>query len=633
MLELREFEDKLGDIINNIKQKDFNNSFQNKLKTDERRISRESKLIIKADKTHNFYKLDKAEHDDLLQKQINKDYKKAADTLADETTKGDKEIAAKLDIDDRVYCTTKKDAFITLKDHKPSFSNKPTCRLINPTKPEIGKISKQKLSKIISEVRQKSKLNQWKNSDSVIAWFSELKDKKRLSFIQFDLCEFYPSIHEKLLINALNYAKKFTKITDDDKKLFLQCRKSYLCDKDSIWVKKGNSKFDVTMGSYDGAEVCDLVGLFILSQLQKLGLKIGLYRDDGLAAGYQTPRQLELTKQKICKIFKDNQLSITIEANLKVVNFLDVTLDLNTGLYKPFMKNNDTPIYVNKNSNHPPSILKNIPTAVNKRLSKISANERVFKDAAPPYQNALNMCGYDYEMKYDPPNPTHNQPKNRKRKIIWFNPPWSANCSTKIGAKFLNIVDDCFPPTHPLHKIFNRNTLKVSYSCMPNMAQAMSRHNFKVNKEDQNRVSPGCNCQGGVTKCPLNGACQTKGVVYGAEVTKTRDQSIETYTGLTSRHFKDRFYEHTSNCNHESEKHKTSLSKHIWKLKNQGEPYSVSWKIIDRGKAFNPSTRSCQVCLKEKYHIMFNPEGASLNQRREIFATCRHRTKLLLCNS
>ena len=265
--ELKEFEDKLGDMINNIKQKDYKNSFQIKLKNDTQNIARENKLIIPADKTHNFYKVDEAKYDELLQKHINKDYKKADDTLADDITKVDKEIAAKLELDDRIYCTSKKAAFITLKDHKPNFANNPTCRLLNPTKPELGRISKQKLSKMISEVKQKTKFNQWKNSDSVISWFSELKDKKRLSFIQFDLCEFYASISENLLINALNFCAQYTKITEEDRKIILQCRKSYLCNKESIWVKKGNSKFYLTMGSLDSAENCDIVGLYILSKL------------------------------------------------------------------------------------------------------------------------------------------------------------------------------------------------------------------------------------------------------------------------------------------------------------------------------------------------------------------------------
>ena len=137
------------------------------------------------------------------------------------------------------------------------------------------------------------------------------------------------------------------------------------------------------MGSFDGAEICDIVGLYIFSKLQNLNLNIGLYRDDGLAAGCQTPRQLDMIKKKLWKIFKDNELSITIEANLKVVNFLDVTFDLNTGLYKPYMKPNNIPVYVNRNSNHPPSILRNIPESVNRRLSNISANEKIFEESAP----------------------------------------------------------------------------------------------------------------------------------------------------------------------------------------------------------------------------------------------------------
>ena len=370
-----------------------------------------------------------------------------------------------------------------------------------------------------------------------------------------------------------------------------------------------------------------------LSKLQNLNLNIGLYRDDGLATGFQTPRQLDIIKKKLCKIFKEHELSITIEANKKVVNFLDVTLDLNTGLYKPYMKPNDTPVYVNKYSNHPPSILKNIPSAVNKRLSKNSANQKIFEEAIPPFQNALHNCGYSYQMKYEP-NQTRNRSNknNHKRDIIWFNPPWSLNCKTKVGALFLKLVKTSFPPFHPLQKIFNRNTLKVSYSCMPNFNQVISSHNHKVRNQNQNKENPGCNCQKGPEQCPLNGACQTKSLVYGAKVTNTRTKKSEFYTGVTARRFKDRYYEHQSNSRHEDERHKTTLSEHIWKLRDMNESYTVSWWVIDRGRAFNPSTKTCNICSKEKFHIMFNPQTATLNSRREVFATCRHRTKLLLCN-
>jgi hypothetical protein len=108
-------------------------------------------------------------------------------------------------------------------------------------------------------------------------------------------------------------------------------------------------------------------------------------------------------------------LKITIEANLKTVNFVDVTLDLNTGLYKPYMKPNNTIVYINKDSNHPPSIIKNIPAAVNRRLTSISSNEAVFTAAAPPYSEALaasdifqppllSQCGYQDRCKVSPIN-------------------------------------------------------------------------------------------------------------------------------------------------------------------------------------------------------------------------------------
>ena len=92
-----------------------------------------------------------------------------------------------------------------------------------------------------------------------------------------------------------------------------------------------------------GAETCDLLGLYLLSQLQDLGLDIGVYRNDGLALSKFSRKKNEDIKKKLCEIFKRNGPSITITTNLKDVEFLDVTLDLNLGTYKPFLKPNDKP--------------------------------------------------------------------------------------------------------------------------------------------------------------------------------------------------------------------------------------------------------------------------------------------------
>ena len=122
--------------------------------------------------------------------------------------------------------------------------------------------------------------------------------------------------------------------------------------------KLGNENFDVPMGSYDGAEICELVGSFILSKLTSIVNKsdIGLYRDDGLEIFYNVSKpEIERKKKAIVKVFKGCGLSITIQCNLKTVDFLDVTSDLDNNVYKPFRKENNKPVYINKHSNHPPT--------------------------------------------------------------------------------------------------------------------------------------------------------------------------------------------------------------------------------------------------------------------------------------
>ena len=118
------------------------------------------------------------------------------------------------------------------------------------------------------------------------------------------------------------------------------------------------------MGSLDGAETCELVGLYLLNSLRKeiAQENVGLYRDDGLIiVKNANGHTLDSLRKRIIRIFKNEGLKITIEANLTTTDFLDVTLDLNSGKYFPYRKPNDKPIYVNTKSNHPPTILKKYP--------------------------------------------------------------------------------------------------------------------------------------------------------------------------------------------------------------------------------------------------------------------------------
>ena len=104
-------------------------------------------------------------------------------------------------------------------------------------------------------------------------------------FAIFDIKDFYPSITEKLLTNALNFPKEITDIGREDKQIMYHAKKSLLFCNEKPWMKREGSLFDVTMGAYDGAEVCELVGIFMLNKISEKYNKndVGLYRDDGLA--------------------------------------------------------------------------------------------------------------------------------------------------------------------------------------------------------------------------------------------------------------------------------------------------------------------------------------------------------------
>ncbi|GFR61181.1 hypothetical protein ElyMa_005427800 [Elysia marginata] len=85
----------------------------------------------------------------------------------------------------------------------------------------------------------------------------------------------------------------------------------------------------------------------------------------------------------------------------------------------------------------------------------------------------------------------------RKRRITWFNPPYTKNISSNIGKTFFDLLNSCFPPNHKLHKIINKNTVKLSYSCTPNIKQIISSHNKRIINETSKKVSTTklCNCR------------------------------------------------------------------------------------------------------------------------------------------
>ena len=207
-------------------------------------------------------------------------------------------------------------------------------------------------------------------------------------------------------------------------------------------------------------------------------------------------------------------------------DYLDVTFDLENDIYKPFIKPNNSPTYINVKSNHPPNILKQIPQIISKRISDNSSSEQIFNQSKPMYDKLLRNSGYKEGIKYNHKiNSTGNKKAIRKRNITWYNPPYSVNVQTNLGHIFLKLIDKHFKNSK-LNKIFNRNNVKVSYSCMPNIKQIIKGHNKKLTcQTNQEQNTPaGCNCRG---QCPLNGQCLTPNIVYLAEV-KTLDKQQNT---------------------------------------------------------------------------------------------------------
>ena len=136
--------------------------------------------------------------------------------------------------------------------------------------------------------------------------------------------------------------------------------------------------------------------------------------------------------------------------------------------------------YVKKTSNHPSKIIKQLPKIISDRLSKNSSNKNAFHKSNGEYENALKQSGYNnINLKFQP-LVTFNTKQKCHRNIIWFNPPFSGYVSTNVAKKFLQLVDEHFPSSNILHKIFNRNSLKVSYCCTQNLGNIIKSHNKKT---------------------------------------------------------------------------------------------------------------------------------------------------------
>ena len=322
------------------------------------------------------------------------------------------------------------------------------------------------------------------------------------------------------------------------------------------------------MGSYDGAEICELVGVYIQSKLAKLIDKenLGLYRDDRFILLKNTKgREVDRIRKKVIKIFKDVGFKIETKTNLKIVDFLDVTLNLSNGTYSPYKKPNDQLLYLHTSSNHPPLIINMLPKSINERLSKNSSNPEIFDKAKIDYEKALKDSGYK-SVNLTFKKPAEKQNRTRSHKIIWFNAPFKKSVTANVAKQFLNLVDKHFPKTNTLHKIFNRDTVKVSYSCTENMANVIKSQNKKAAMSNEKSVAA-CNCRN-KEDCPLDGLCQTNDIIYKC-VVSIKIMPEKMYLGTAEGDFKKSCSNHRKSFKNRLYECDTTLSNYIWEIRDK----------------------------------------------------------------
>ena len=174
---------------------------------------------------------------------------------------------------------------------------------------------------------------------------------------------------------------------------------------------------------------------------------------------------------------------------------------------------------------------------------------------------------------------------------------------------------------------------------MTNIKQSIANHNKKlinrIENEKHETVTPThsttkrCNCRDKTT-CPLRGDCLTECVIYQADVThqKTKTTTTNSYIGLTEKAFKTRFTSHKSSFKLSHKRSSTTLSDHIWSLKDNNKEYDLNWKILAQCKPYEPGMQTCNVCLEEKFLII--KHAPTLNQRNMFFCHCVHTRKFLL---
>ena len=179
------------------------------------------------------------------------------------------------------------------------------------------------------------------------------------------------------------------------------------------------------------------------------------------------------------------------------------------------------------------------------------------------YKEALIKSGSNDDIIYTPVTESNNSERKNymKRKIIWFNSLHFMDVETNIGKTFSKMVKKHFQRNNSFHKIFNKNTIKVSYSCIRNISSIIASHSKSILRPKAKEYV--CNCRNGELY-PLQNQCLTPGIIYEAIVVNNSGDKKRVYFGASDTTLKERYRNHTRDFNHERYSKCTELSKYIW---------------------------------------------------------------------
>ena len=172
-----------------------------------------------------------------------------------------------------------------------------------------------------------------------------------------------------------------------------------------------------------------------------------------------------------------------------------------------------------------------------------------------------------------------------------------------------------------LHKICNRRTVKIGYSCTSNMGSIISNHNKKIiNKQDKPNTEKLCNCRKNNT-CPLSEKCLSRNIVYKATV----KNSNVNYVGMTCTDFKTRLANHTYSFKTPAKRNSTSLAQYVWDSQLNPTP-SIEWKILKQCRPYSQGQVACDVCVTEKLEIIAHiKDPNNINKKTDLGTRCIHK--------